>query len=67
MELKEAEMDRKEADHLTRREVISRGFFGVVGALIASILPRSRKEMTREEFERNISDREASFYRRLAG
>jgi hypothetical protein len=67
MEMKEVSMAAKREREMTRREIISKAFLGVTGALLASLLPGRMKETRREEFERNISDRDASYYKRLLG
>lgn len=65
--MKEARMATKKEREMTRREIISKAFLGVTGALLVSFLPGRMKETRREEFERNISDREASYYKKLLG
>ncbi|KPJ48586.1 hypothetical protein AMJ40_07230 [candidate division TA06 bacterium DG_26] len=60
-------MDNKKAGSMTRREVLVKAAVGVFGILLLPFFPRVRKETKREEFLRNISDVEASHYKRLAG
>jgi hypothetical protein len=67
MEVKETHMKREKHAEPTRREVVSKMFFGAVGALFAAVFGKAGKAGASDEFERNISDTEASYYKRLAG
>lgn len=60
-------MDNKKAGNMTRREVLAKAVMGVFGVLLLPLFPRVRRETKREEFLKNISDVEASHYKRLAG
>lgn len=60
-------METQIQKEMTRREVISKAFFGMAGALLASVIPRRTKDARREDIEKNISDYDASYYKRLLG
>ena len=57
-------MDEKK---MTRREVLGKALLGVVGVVVAPLLPHLRKETKREKFLKSIPDQEASYYKKLAG
>lgn len=67
MEVEEEDMKKDWQRSITRREVISKALAGIAGAVFASILPRFRRGRERDEFMKNISNRDASYYKRLAG
>jgi len=60
-------MDDKKSCNVTRREVLVKAAMGVFGVLLLPLFPRVRRETKREKFLRNISNIEASHYKRLAG
>lgn len=60
-------MDNREAGNVTRREVLIKASIGALGVLLLRFFPRIRKETEKERFLKNISDVEASYYKRLAG
>lgn len=60
-------MDDKKPGDVTRREVLVKAAMGVFGVLLLPLFPRVKRETKREKFLKNISDVEASHYKRLAG
>jgi len=67
MEIKEELVDRQRDNNVTRREVLGKVVAGLTAVLLSPLFPHVRRETKRAEFIKNISDRDASYYKRLAG
>jgi len=65
--VKEMRMNTEERGGVTRREVISKLVLGIAGGVLAFAVPRPERDAKDEEFAKNTSDRDASYYKRLAG
>jgi hypothetical protein len=52
---------------LTRREVLAKALVGVTAVILCPLFSNSGRENAVENSIENVSNRDASFYRRLAG
>ncbi len=67
MEVAEVHMKKEERRDLTRRELLVRAVLGVGAAALSPLFPRRERETKREEFLKDVANKDASYYRRLAG
>jgi hypothetical protein len=67
MEIEEVQMDKQYPEKMTRREVLARAAIGLAGVALSPLLPHLRRQMKKDEFFKNVSNKESSYYRKLAG
>jgi hypothetical protein len=67
MEVAEVLMKREERKGFTRRELLVRAILGIGAIALTPLLAKRERETKREEFQKEIGNRDASYYRRLAG
>ncbi|MFQ5906286.1 MAG: hypothetical protein ACE5JA_06910 [bacterium] len=60
-------MDQDRHNCMSRREVLGKAVVGLAAVLLSPLFPHMRRETKREKFIRNVSNRDASYYKRLAG